>query len=47
MFFKIFAPLLLDFKLSRGMETIVGVGPAAAAITAYELWARSKHLTRR
>jgi SSS family transporter len=42
LFFKTLAPLLLDFKLSRGMETIVGVGLPLLLLLAYELWARSK-----
>nr|WP_295921033.1 sodium:solute symporter family protein [uncultured Dyadobacter sp.] len=42
LFFKTVAPLLLDFKLSRGMETIVGVGLPLLLLLAYELWARSK-----
>jgi SSS family solute:Na+ symporter len=44
LFFKTLAPLLLDFKLSRGMETIVGVGLPLLLLAAYELWARSKHV---
>lgn len=44
LFFKTLAPLLLDFKLSRGMETIVGVGLPLLLLLAYELWARSKDL---
>ncbi|MCE7061042.1 sodium:solute symporter family protein [Dyadobacter sp. CY343] len=43
LFFKILSPLLLDFKLSRGMETIVGVGLPLLLLLAYELWARSKN----
>lgn len=42
LFFKVLAPLLLDFKLSRGMETIVGVGLPLLLLFTYELWARSK-----
>jgi len=42
LFFKVLAPLLLDFKLSRGMETIVGVGLPLTLLLAYELWAKSK-----
>lgn len=42
LFFKVLAPLLLDFKLSRGMETIVGVGLPLLLLLTYELWARSK-----
>ncbi|PSL26144.1 sodium:solute symporter family protein [Dyadobacter jiangsuensis] len=45
LFFKTLAPLLLDFKLSRGMETIVGVGLPLLLLLAYELWARSKDMT--
>ncbi|SDE00631.1 transporter, SSS family [Dyadobacter soli] len=44
LFFKTLAPLLLDFKLSRGMETIVGVGLPLLLLLAYELWARSKNI---
>lgn len=44
LFFKTLAPLLLDFKLSRGMETIVGVGLPLVLLLAYELWARSKSI---
>lgn len=44
LFFKTLAPLLLDFKLSRGMETIVGVGLPLLLLAAYELWARSKDM---
>lgn len=44
LFFKTLAPLLLDFKLSRGMETIVGVGLPLLLLLAYELWARSKNM---
>lgn len=44
LFFKTLAPLLLDFKLSRGMETIVGVGLPLLLLLAYELWARSKNV---
>lgn len=44
LFFKTLAPLLLDFKLSRGMETIVGVGLPLLLLLAYELWARSKDM---
>jgi len=44
LFFKTLAPVLLDFKLSRGMETIVGVGLPLLLLLAYELWARSKNV---
>ncbi|MVM39786.1 sodium transporter [Spirosoma sp. HMF3257] len=42
LFFKILAPLLLDFKLTRGSETIIGVGLPLMLLLSYELWARSK-----
>ena len=42
LFFKILAPLLLDFKLTRGEETIIGVGLPFLLLLGYELWARSK-----
>ncbi|MDR6807221.1 SSS family transporter [Dyadobacter sp. BE34] len=44
LFFKTLAPLLLNFKLSRGMETIVGVGLPLLLLLAYELWARSRNV---
>jgi len=42
LFFKILAPLLLDFKLTRGAETIIGVGLPFLLLLGYELYARSK-----
>lgn len=45
LFFKVLSPLLLDFKLSRGMETIVGVGIPLLLLLAYELWAKSRNIT--
>ncbi|GAB4048489.1 sodium:solute symporter family protein [Spirosoma litoris] len=45
LFFKILAPLLFDFKLTRGTETIVGVGLPLLLLLGYELWARSKDRT--
>jgi SSS family solute:Na+ symporter len=42
LFFKVLAPFLLDFRLSRGMETIVGVGVPLLLLFVYELSARSK-----
>ncbi|QDK83372.1 Na+:solute symporter [Spirosoma sp. KCTC 42546] len=45
LFFKILAPLLLDFKLTRGAETIIGVGLPLLLLLGYELWARSKDVT--
>ncbi|MGG7661492.1 sodium:solute symporter family protein [Dyadobacter sp. BHUBP1] len=44
LFFKTLAPPLLGFKLSRGMETIVGVGLPLLLLLAYELWARSRNV---
>jgi solute:Na+ symporter, SSS family len=44
LFFKILAPLLLDFKLSRGGEAIVGIGIPLLLLLGYELWARSRNL---
>ena len=44
LFFKVLSPLLLDFKLSRGMETIVGVGIPLLLLLAYELWAKSRNI---
>lgn len=44
LFFKVIAPWLLDFKLSRAAENIVGVGLPLILLLAYELWARSKHI---
>lgn len=45
LFFKILSPLLLDFKLSRALETIIGIGLPLLLLLAYELYARSKNLT--
>ncbi|HEV7381689.1 MAG TPA: sodium transporter, partial [Dyadobacter sp.] len=47
LFFKVLAPWLLDFKLSRALENIVGVGLPLLLLFAYELWARSKNQTAR
>lgn len=43
LFFKVLAPLLLDFKLSRAMENIVGIGLPLLLLLGYELWASSKN----
>jgi SSS family transporter len=43
LFFKVLAPLLLDFKLSRAQENILGVGLPLLLLLAYELWASSKN----
>lgn len=42
LFFKILAPLLLDIRLTRGMENIIGVGLPFLLLLGYELYARSK-----
>lgn len=42
LFFKILAPLLLGFKLTRAEETMIGVGFPFLMLLGYELWARSK-----
>jgi len=42
LFFKVLSPLLLDFKLTRAAETIIGVGLPLLLLLGYELWARSK-----
>lgn len=44
LFFKILAPLLLHFKLTRSVETIVGIGLSLLLLLIYELYARSKGL---
>lgn len=44
LFFKILAPMLLYFKLSRSVETIVGIGLSLFLLLIYELYARSKGL---
>ena len=44
LFFKILSPMLLDFKLSRALETIIGIGLPLLLLLAYELYARSKNL---
>ncbi|CAN5503551.1 hypothetical protein BH09BAC4_BH09BAC4_30670 [soil metagenome] len=42
LFFKVLSPILFDVKLTRGEETIVGVGLPLLLLLAYELYARSK-----
>ncbi|WP_373551071.1 sodium:solute symporter family protein [Haliscomenobacter sp.] len=42
LFFKILAPMLLHFKLTRSVETIVGIGLPLLLLLAYELYARAK-----
>lgn len=42
LFFKALSPILFDVKLTRGEETIVGVGLPLLLLLAYELYARSK-----
>jgi len=45
LFFKVLSPWLLDFKLSRALETAVGVGLPLLLLLAYELYARSRQAT--
>ncbi|MFN8349635.1 MAG: sodium:solute symporter family protein [Spirosomataceae bacterium] len=42
LFFKVLSPWLLDFKLSRAAETIIGIGLPLLLLLGYELYARSK-----
>jgi SSS family transporter len=42
LFFKIVAPGLLHIKLSRSLETLVGIGVPLLLLLAYELWASSR-----
>ncbi|GAB4000465.1 hypothetical protein GCM10028807_53530 [Spirosoma daeguense] len=44
LFFKVLSPILFDFKLSRGPETVIGVGLTLVLLLMYELYARSKGL---
>ena len=39
LFFKILAPMLLDFKLSRAAENILGVGLPLLLLAGFEAWA--------
>ncbi|MDJ1480378.1 Na+:solute symporter [Cytophagaceae bacterium YF14B1] len=39
LFFKILAPWLLHFKLSRTLETFIGIGLPLLLLLGYELWA--------
>ncbi|WP_421825866.1 sodium:solute symporter family protein [Larkinella sp.] len=43
LFFKAVSPWLLDFKLTRGAETIIGVGLPLLLLLGYELWAASRN----
>lgn len=42
LFFKILAPMLFHFKLTRSVETIVGIGLPLLLLLAYELYAHAK-----
>lgn len=42
LFFKILAPILLDFKLSRASENILGVGLPLLLLAGFEWWASSR-----
>ncbi len=39
LFFKVLAPWLLDYKLTRATETVIGIGLPLSLLLAYELWA--------
>jgi SSS family transporter len=45
LYFKVLSPWLLDFKLSRAAENIVGVGLPLLLLAGYELYARSREKT--
>jgi Na+/proline symporter len=42
LFFKVLSPWLLEFKLTRGVETMIGIGLPLLLLLGYELWARSR-----
>ncbi len=42
LFFKVLSPWLLDYKLSRAAETVIGVGLPLLLLLAYELWAAQR-----
>jgi hypothetical protein len=44
LFFKMGAPFLLQVKLSRAMETAVGVGVPLGLLLLYEVYARSQNI---
>lgn len=45
LFFKVLSPWLLSLKLTRGTETIVGIGLPLLLLLGYELWARANNKT--
>ena len=45
LFFKVLSPALLDFKLSRAAENVVGIGLPLLLLAGYELYARSREKT--
>lgn len=47
LFFKVLSPWLLDYKLSRATETVIGVGLPLLLLLAYELWAANRDQTAR
>jgi SSS family transporter len=47
LFFKVLSPWLLEFKLTRGAETMIGIGLPLLLLLGYELWARSRDLVAR
>lgn len=42
LFFKVLSPWLLDYKLTRAAETVIGVGLPLLLLLAYELWAAQR-----
>ncbi|WP_420152784.1 sodium:solute symporter family protein [Siphonobacter sp.] len=42
LYFKVLSPTLFSYKLSRGAETIIGIGLPLLLLLTYELYARSK-----
>ncbi|WP_019987595.1 sodium:solute symporter family protein [Rudanella lutea] len=45
LFFKVLSPWLLDYKLTRATETVIGVGLPLLLLLAYELWAARRTAT--
>ncbi len=43
LYFKVLSPVLFSFRLSRGAETIIGIGFPLVLLLAYELYARSQN----
>ncbi len=46
LYFKILSPWLFDLKLTRGEETVVGIGLPLLLLLGAELWARSKGIVQ-